>query len=81
MERGKTVFIETNKLVVTNQPMESAGTEDVERLKQSIRTIGLLYPLLIRSLPDADTLWLLQLRFRSERMLISLMLQEISGVN
>jgi len=64
MEKGKTVFIEANKLVVTNQPMEPAGTEDVERLKQSIRTIGLLYPLLIRALPDAETFEVLDGRTR-----------------
>lgn len=64
MENGKTVFIETNKLMVTNQPMEPAGPEDVERLKQSIRTIGLLYPLLIRALPDTDTFEVLDGRTR-----------------
>lgn len=64
MEKGKTVLIETNKLVVTNQPMEPAGTEDVERLKQSISTIGLLYPLLIRALPDTGTFEVLDGRTR-----------------
>lgn len=64
MEKGKTVLIEVNKLVVTHQPMEPAAPEDVERLKQSIRTIGLLYPLLIRPLADTDTFDVLDGRTR-----------------
>lgn len=64
MEKGKTVLIEVNKLVITSQPIDPAGPEDVERLKQSIRTIGLLYPLLIRPLPDADTFEVLDGRTR-----------------
>lgn len=64
MEKGKTIFIEINKLVITSQPMDPAGSEDVERLKKSIRTIGLLYPLLIRPLPDNDTFEVLDGRTR-----------------
>jgi len=64
MEKGKTILIEINKLVITDQPIEPVGTEDVERLKQSIRTIGLLYPLLISALPDSDTFEVLDGRTR-----------------
>jgi len=63
MEKGKTILIEIDKLVITGQPIEPVGSEDVERLKRSIMTFGLLYPLLVRDLPD-DTFEVLDGRTR-----------------
>ncbi|OGP25113.1 MAG: hypothetical protein A2X99_10720 [Deltaproteobacteria bacterium GWB2_55_19] len=63
MEKGKTILIEIDKLVITGQPIEPVGSEDVERLKRSVIALGLLYPLLVRDLPD-DTFEVLDGRTR-----------------
>lgn len=63
MEKGKTILIEIEKLVITGQPIEPVGPEDVERLKRSVMALGLLYPLLVRDLPD-DTFEVLDGRTR-----------------
>ncbi len=63
MEKGKTILIEIEKLVITGQPIEPVGPEDVARLKRSVMALGLLYPLLVRDLPD-DTFEVLDGRTR-----------------